>query len=83
VDLGGVPANVSGSLQGDRLQINGTGTWDGAEFEFRAWNTVVSGGTMTGGFTFLEYLKSGGSASYSMSLVDVVRTSTTASTTSR
>jgi len=38
---------------------------------------------MTGGFTFLEYLKSGGSASYSMSLVDVVRTSTTASTTSR
>ena len=83
VDLGGVPANVSGSLQGDRLQINGTGTWDGAEFEFRAWNTVVSGGTMTGGFTFLEYLKSGGSASYSMSLVDVVRTSPTASTTSR
>lgn len=83
VDLGGVPANVSGSLQGDRLQINGTGTWDGAEFEFRAWNSIVSGATMTGSFTFLEYLKSGGSVAYTTSLVDVMRTSATAATTTR
>jgi Carboxypeptidase regulatory-like domain len=78
VDYGGYPLKATGTAQGDRLQINGTGTVDGVEYEYKNWNTTMSGSTMTGGFTFLMYLKSGGSVQYTIQLVNVTRTSTTA-----
>lgn len=71
--------NASGSLQGDRLQINGTGSDNGVEYEYKAWNTTISGNTMNGTFVFLEYLKSGGSVQYAMTLSNVVRNTATTS----
>jgi Carboxypeptidase regulatory-like domain len=77
VDFGGFPLKATGTAQGDRLQINGTGTYEGTEYEYKNWNTPMSGSTMTGGFTLLEYLKSGGSVQYTIQLVNVTRTSVT------
>jgi hypothetical protein len=79
VDFGGYPLKASGTAQGDRLQINGTGAFNGVDYEYRNWNTTMTGSTMTGSFTFLLYQKEGGSVQYVLQLVDVTRTSTTAS----
>jgi hypothetical protein len=79
VDFGGYPLKASGSAQGDRLQINGTGTFNGIDYEYRNWNTTMTGSSMTGSFTFLLYQKEGGSVQYVLQLVNVTRTSTTAS----
>ncbi len=79
VDFGGYPLKANGTAQGDRLQINGTGTFNGIDYEYRNWNTTMTGSTMTGNFTFLLYQKDGGSVQYVLQLVNVTRTSTTAS----
>lgn len=79
VDFGGYPLKASGTAQGDRLQINGTGTVNGIDYEYRNWNTTMTGSTMTGSFTFLLYQKDGGSVQYVLQLVNVMRTATTAS----
>ena len=79
VDFGGYPLKASGTAQGDRLQINGTGTFNGIDYEYRNWNTTMTGSSMTGSFTFLLYQKEGGSVQYVLQLVNVMRTATTAS----
>lgn len=79
IDFGGYPLKASGSAQGDRLQINGSGTFNGIDYEYRNWNTTMTGSSMTGSFTFLLYQKEGGSVQYVLQLVNVTRTSTTAS----
>jgi len=79
VDFGGYPLRATGTAQGDRLQINGTGGVNGIDYEYRNWNTTMTGSTMTGSFTFLLYQKDGGSVQYVLQLVNVTRTSTTAS----
>ena len=79
VDFGGYPLKASGTAQGDRLQINGTGSFNGIDYEYRNWNTTMTGSTMTGTFTFLLYQKEGGSVQYVLQLINVTRTSTTAS----
>jgi len=79
VDYGGYPLKATGTAQGDRLQINGTGFADGVDYEYRNWNTTMSGSTMGGTFTLLVYVKSGGSVQYTVQLVNVTRTSTTTS----
>ena len=79
VDFGGYPLKASGSAQGDRLQINGSGTFNGIDYEYRNWNTTMTGSSMTGNFTFLLYQKEGGSVQYVLQLVNVTRTATTAS----
>ena len=76
IDLGGYPINASGSVNGAGvLQINGTGSSNGVEYEYKSWNTTISGSSMNGTFVFLEYLKSGGSAQYAMTLSAVVKSS--------
>jgi hypothetical protein len=79
IDVGGYPVNASGSAQGDRLSINGTGSDGDVQYEYKEWNSTISGSSMSGTFTLLEYLKSGGSVQYGMILVDVTRVSTTVS----
>ncbi len=74
VDFGGYPLKATGSAQGDRLQINGTSTVNGIDYEYRNWNTTMTGSTMTGTFTFLLYEKEGGSVQYVLQLVNVMRT---------
>jgi hypothetical protein len=45
-------SNVSGSLNGTRLQINGTGNAGFLDYEYASWNTDVIGILMTGTFKF-------------------------------
>jgi hypothetical protein len=56
---------------------------DGVEYEYKSWNTTISGSTMSGTFVFLEYLKEGGSAQYGVTLSNVVKAATTTSSADR
>jgi hypothetical protein len=75
VDFSGYPLQASGTAQSDRLQINGTSSINGVDYEYRNWNTTMSASSMAGGFTFLLYQKQGGSVQYTMQLVNVTRVS--------
>lgn len=74
LDIAGYPVNsASGSLVGDHLQINGSGTAGAFDYEYRNWNSTIAGPSMSGTFTWLLSLKSGGFVEYSMRLVGVVK----------
>lgn len=74
IDLGGqTVTNATGTINAGRLQINGSGNIGGVDYEFKTWNTTINGSTMSGTFTYLLYLKSGGSVQYAMSLSNVSR----------
>jgi HYDIN/CFA65/VesB family protein len=74
IDIAGYPVNsATGNLTGDRLQINGSGNAGAFDYEYRNWNSTISGSSMTGTFTWLLSLKSGGFVQYNMMLVNVVK----------
>lgn len=67
-------ANVSGSLNDTRLQVNGTGNAGFLDYEYANWNTVISGNTMTGTFLFRFSAKNpGGFVEWTMTLANVIR----------
>lgn len=69
-------ANVSGSLNGNRLQVNGTGNAGFLDYEYASWNTLITGPTMTGTFIFRFSAKNpGGFVEWDMTISNMVRTS--------
>lgn len=75
IDIAGYPvASATGNLTGDRLQINGSGNAGAFDYEYRTWNTTITGSSMTGTFVWLLSLKNpGGFVQYNMSLVNTTR----------
>jgi len=65
--------SATGSLVGDRLQINGSGAAGNFDYEYRNWNSIISGNTMTGNFSWLLSLKSGGFVRYDVTMANVTR----------
>jgi hypothetical protein len=73
-NVGGIRANVTGTVQGTRLVLSGSTVQDGVTVTYDAWDTTVSGTSMTGGFT-IRFSASGvpGGVRYPSSLVGVSR----------
>lgn len=70
----GYPVNTAtGSLVGERLQINGSGRAGAFDYEYRNWNTTIAANTMAGTFSWLLSLKSGGFVRYDVTLDTVTR----------
>jgi hypothetical protein len=74
INLGGIISNASGSVEGLRLSLAGTGEAQGIRYSFENWNSAVSGSTMLGTFV-VRLTRSGvnGSVRYQVMLVDVSR----------
>lgn len=74
IEWAGYPVNAAtGSLVNDRLQINGSGVAGAFDYEYRDWNSTIAGNTMTGTFSWLLSLKSGGFVRYDVTMAGVTR----------
>ena len=69
-------STVAGSLNGNRLQVNGTGNAGFLDYEYANWNSIITGANMTGTFIFRFSAKNpGGFVEWDMALSGVTRTS--------
>lgn len=66
-------ATVNGSLNGNILQVSGTGTAGFLEYEYANWNTTLAGQSMNGRFVF-RFSGGGGAVQWDMTLSNVTRT---------
>jgi hypothetical protein len=71
-----ISKNMSGSVDGARLSITGSGSYTGYtvfDFDFTNWSGSYLGNAMDGTFTIRIGLSSGGSVQYRERLVNVAR----------
>lgn len=74
VNLGGFPAQVTGTATGNRLTgFSGRTTSQGITIDYDRWDTTLSGSSMSGTFS-VGLSGPGGFAQYAMTLVGVSRT---------
>ena len=65
--------NMSGSVDGPRISITGSGKYTSFDFDFTNWSGSYLGNAMDGTFTIRVGLTSGGSVQYGERLVNVRR----------
>ena len=68
-----ISKNMSGSVDGARLSITGSGKYTSFDFDFTNWSGSYLGNVMDGTFTVRVGLTSGGSVQYGQRLVNVRR----------
>jgi hypothetical protein len=68
-----ISKNMSGSVDGARLSITGSGSYTVFDFDFTNWSGSYLGNAMDGTFTIRIGLSSGGSVQYRERLVNVAR----------
>ena len=68
-----ISGNMSGSVDGQRVSITGSGKYTGFDFDFTNWSGSYLGNAMDGTFTIRVGLTSGGSVQYGVRLVNVRR----------
>jgi hypothetical protein len=75
VDVGSlfISTNMSGSVDGPRVSITGSGKYTRFDFDFTNWSGSYLGNAMDGTFTIRVGLTSGGSVQYGERLVNVRR----------
>jgi len=68
-----ISTNMSGSVDGPRVSITGSGKYRSLDFDFTNWSGSYLGDAMDGNFTIRVGLTSGGSVQYGERLVNVRR----------
>jgi agmatine/peptidylarginine deiminase len=68
-----ISKNMSGTVDGPRMSITGSGKYRSFDFDFTNWSGSYLGNAMDGTFTIRVGLTTGGSVQYGQRLVNVQR----------